>query len=66
MSSFEIVFFFLYLAVGIRGIVIPNFHKDGFKISLLKGNKRKNRNLNLLDTCHNLLAIICKENKSGT
>lgn len=26
--------------------VISNFHKDDFKITLLKGNKRKDGNLN--------------------
>lgn len=47
-------------------IVISSFHKDGFKITLLKGNKRKDGNFNLLVTCCNLLARISKENKSST
>lgn len=45
---------------------ISNFHKDGFKITLLKGSKRKDGSHNLLVICHNLLAVICKENKSST
>ena len=59
-------FFFCHLPSSWNPGYISNFFKDGFKITLLKGSKRKDGNRNLLVICHNLLAVICKENKSST
>lgn len=62
----RLFFFFGHLPGSWNPGYISNFRKDGFKITLLKGSKRKDGNLNLLVICHNLLAVICKENKSST